>query len=324
METPVISVICPIYNMEVSLTTCITSILNQTFKDFELILIDDGSTDGSGKICDRFAATDNRVRAIHKLNAGVSAARQAGIELARGKYTIHVDPDDWIAPDMLENLYEKAAEEDADMVIADYYVNTETQETYEIQKPTALDPITVLHDLFYGLHGNCWNKLIRRECYSDYGIKFPADISFREDFCVIVQLLLHPVKIAYLNRAFYHYVRNSNPNSITEAVNPKKLHDQLVVIDHVRSYLNGAFPECLNILKADVACWLIESGFKTAHEVRHDFRDLLSLETFLKLPGNRRVKILLSFFFGKSATVWIHDRVSRIKTAIRSTCCKRI
>ena len=310
---PSISVISPIYNMERLLSKCIDSILAQTFNDFELILIDDGSTDRSGVICDKYATRDSRIKVIHKKNEGVSIARQLGIDFAQGEYTIHIDPDDWVEPKMLEELYKKAKSEHADMVICDYYVNRHDNQYHEVQKPTALDAETVLHDIFRGLHANCWNKLIRRSCYTEYDIRFPENLSYREDFCVITQLLLHPIKISYINQALYHYAQNPNQTSISFAKNEKTLHDQLTVVENVRSYLNGKYPECLNTLRADVACWLIESGFKDANEIRAEYSDLLNAGVIMSLPKNRRIKIFISFFLGKSVFHHIHHYISVIK-----------
>ena len=107
---PIISIIIPVYKAEGHLHRCVDSILAQSFTDFELLLVDDGSPDGSGKICDEYAAKDSRVKVLHKQNGGVSSARQTGIENATGEYTIHADPDDWIEPTMLEELYNKATE----------------------------------------------------------------------------------------------------------------------------------------------------------------------------------------------------------------------
>lgn len=105
----------------------------QTFNDFELILIDDGSTDRSGVICDGLCTTrDSRIKVIHKKNEGVSIARQLGIDFAQGEYAIHIDPDDWVEPKMLEELY-KAKSEHADMVICDYYVNRHDNQYHEVQ-----------------------------------------------------------------------------------------------------------------------------------------------------------------------------------------------
>ena len=117
---PSISIIVPVYKAEPYLHRCVDSLLAQTFTDFEVLLIDDGSPDRSGEICDDYARKDARVRVFHQENGGVSVARQRGLDEALGEYTIHADPDDWVEPDMLEALYRKAKEDDADMVICDF------------------------------------------------------------------------------------------------------------------------------------------------------------------------------------------------------------
>lgn len=121
-----------------------------------------------------------------------------------------------------------------------------------------------------------------------------------------------PIKIAYVNQAFT-IMSGLNQASIANAVNEKKFQDQLTVIDNIRSYLNGTYPECLNILRTDVACWLIETGFRIPSEVRHDFQDLLSPRVFLKLPKNRQIKIFVSFFLGRNIFVQLHGFISKIK-----------
>lgn len=211
---PKISVIVPVYKAEKYLRRCIDSLLAQTFTDFEVLLIDDGSPDNSGDICDEYAQTDNRVRAVHKENGGVSSARQCGIDNARGEYTIHADPDDWVEPTMLEELYHKAKEEKADMVICDFYLSKNNKDILVRQQPSLLDHVTVQCELFQQLHGSCCNKLVKRVCYSEFSIKFPTELSFCEDLFVNTSLLLHPIRVAYLSRAFYHYEQDINPNSI--------------------------------------------------------------------------------------------------------------
>lgn len=126
MNMPKISIIVPVYKAEKYLNRCVDSILAQTFTDFELLLIDDGSPDKSGEICDEYARKDSRVRVIHKENGGVSSARQRGLDESIGEYTIHADPDDWVEPTMLEELYNKANKEDADMVICDFFYEYKT------------------------------------------------------------------------------------------------------------------------------------------------------------------------------------------------------
>lgn len=214
--SPKVSIIVPVYKAEAYLHRCIDSLLNQTFQDYEILLIDDGSPDKSGEICDEYAKKDNRVRAFHKENGGVSSARQCGIDNALGEYIIHADPDDWVEPNMLEELYAKAKEEDADMVICDFYIEyiKSGKIEYINQKPSALDHDIVLKELFQQLHGSCWNKLVKRVCYNKYGVKFPIELSCNEDQYVIASLLINNIKVSYISKAFYHYTQDVNENSL--------------------------------------------------------------------------------------------------------------
>lgn len=206
-----ISVIVPIFKAESTLFRCLDSLKAQTFRDFEVLMIDDGSPDCCGKMIDDYAQKDSRFKAFHKQNGGVSSARQFGIDHAQGVYTIHADPDDWVEPTMLEDLYLKAQEENADMVICDFYENTYKGQKYVKQQPSALDHQTVLKELFQRLHGSCCNKLVKRTCYSEGNVRFPEGISRCEDQYVNSALLMNNIKVAYLPKAYYHYVRNDNP-----------------------------------------------------------------------------------------------------------------
>lgn len=210
MLSPKISIIIPIYNAEHSLPKMLNSILKQTFCDFEVLLINDGSTDSSGTICNNYTSEDKRFKVIHKKNAGVSAARQTGLENAQGEYIIHADADDWIEPTMLEELYNKAIKENADVVICDFYTNNGNIEKYVKQQPNGLDHISILHGLFQQLHGSCWNKLVSRICYNKYSIKFTAGINHCVDLLTWIQLYQYPIKTAYRPKAFYHYIMNDN------------------------------------------------------------------------------------------------------------------
>lgn len=205
MNMPRVSIIVPVYKAEAYLHRCVDSVLAQTFTDFELLLIDDGSPDRSGEICDEYAQKDSRIRVIHKTNGGVSSARQRGQDVACGKYTIHVDPDDWVEPTMLEELYQKAKDDNADMVICDYYTNEGSQQNYIKQEPTKLDNNVVLYELFQQLHGSCWNKLVKRACYIGKA-NFPKGINCCEDLIWCILVLKCKPKISYLGKAYYHYM----------------------------------------------------------------------------------------------------------------------
>ena len=265
-----VSIIVPVYKAEAYLHRCLDSILAQTFTNWELLLIDDGSPDRSGVICDEYASKDARIRVFHKENGGVSSARQKGQDEAQGEYTIHADPDDWVEPTMLEELYKKAKADDADMVICDYYMNDGKNQTYITQKPTVLDRKTVLGELlFQQLHGSCWNKLVRRACYSGYGICFPNNMNCWEDLYFNVKLLTNEgVKVGYLAKAFYHYDYTENPNSLVRKPNIRTVLSQKFFIDDLCSDLVTEFGEAFYKMKVQTKelAWRVgtmdESEFK--------------------------------------------------------------
>ena len=174
MKSPAISIIMPVYKAEKYVRRSLDSIMAQTFCDWEAVLIDDGSPDKSGDILDEYVNKDSRFHVIHKKNGGVSSARQLGLETAQGQYIIHVDPDDWVEPCMLEELYNKIVEDDADMVICDFIWNRPTGISISSQRPSAFDSKSIIMDLLSErLHGSCWNKLIRRDVIVNNHISFP-------------------------------------------------------------------------------------------------------------------------------------------------------
>lgn len=251
---PEISIIVPIYKAEAYLNRCIDSILSQTFKDFELLLIDDGSPDKSGEICDEYSKRDIRVRVIHKKNGGVSSARQLGIEQAKGNYTIHADPDDWIEPNMLRDMHEVIIREQADLVIADFWIEKPNKTEYCKQRPNSLNHIQILKDLFQQLHGSCCNKLIKSACYKKYDIRFPEKLNYCEDVIFWVQLLQHPLKITYLPNAYYYYDKIINKDSLTQVYSTNTLDQHMLFIDYLKKYLtNEQFLETCNIAVLNVA-----------------------------------------------------------------------
>lgn len=268
---PKISVIVPVYKAEKYLHQCVDSILSQTFHDFEVLLIDDGSPDLSGLICDEYSAKDSRVKVFHKINGGVSSARQCGIDNAIGEYTIHVDPDDWIEPNMLDELYKRAIELDADMVICDYYEEYNNQQLYCNQQPSNLNNETVLQELFTHLHGSCWNKLIRRFCYKNFNVKFPLDLSCNEDLYVCISLLINPIKIDYINKAYYHYTQYVNLNSLVRK--PKSYDERLFVMDKFCTlmYGNKYYDICYQYMATDLVYSVFCNMQYTSFEFKSKF-----------------------------------------------------
>lgn len=287
---PKISIIVPVYKAENYLHRCVDSLLAQTFSDFEVLLIDDGSPDRSGEICDEYAKKDNRIRVFHKENGGVSSARQCGIDNAEGEYTIHADPDDWVEATMLEELYAKAKEEDADMVICDFYVNYGNKQIYKKQKPSSLDHETVLKEMFQQLHGSCWNKLIRRSCYKDNNISFDLELSFCEDLYFHIQLLSNPIKITYLNRSFYHYVRDVNPNSIVRIYDEKIYLQDVYLFNRLKDIAqrHSCYKQCVSNFSYNLVFRAFRGNIFSSKEFKQKFG--IYANTLLKY---RNVNILI-------------------------------
>lgn len=246
-----ISVIVPVYLAEEYIIRCLESLRKQTMREFEVILVDDGSPDLSGKICEDYAAKDSRFRVIHKKNGGVSSARQVGIDNAIGEYVIHTDPDDWVEPDMLDTLYSMAKSGDYDVVICDFFQESKKTRSYKKQQPTITNNKAVFDDLISGkLHGACWNKLVRRSCFSRFNIKFPPNVIMWEDLFVNLNLFKESVSIAYLPEAFYHYDQSINPNSAILSYSHKKLSSQKFVIDWLFSHVKKK--DKLNFMKKSI------------------------------------------------------------------------
>lgn len=271
-NTPQISVICPVYQAENYIRRCIDSVLNQHHTDFELILVDDGSTDQSGAICDEYAEKDSRVRVIHQPNGGVCSARNRGVDEAKGEYSIHVDPDDWVEPDFLSALYEKAVSEGADVVFSDYYLQYHDRQFLQKQQPTALSHEVVVDDLLHRLHGSCWNKLLRRSIYTEHNIRFPEGLTIWEDLYFNVLVCSHEVKVAYVDRALYHYDFSSNTNSLVRRGNRKTLESQCWVVAHLADVVKD--PSQLDELKIMTKERAFFTEGTTANEVVELYREV--------------------------------------------------
>ena len=205
---PEISIIVPVYNAEKYLNRCVDSILVQTLEALELLLIDDGSNDKSGQICDDYASKDARVRVIHQQNAGVSAARNAGIAAANGEFIGFVDADDWIAPEMFRTLYGIAQGDDFQIVICDartaYSDGREEPDTI-VQLPESIDlnKETLTPKLLTELAGSVWRCIYRRELITAHEITFPVGVKFSEDRVFNLICLGFAEKIRYIKEPYY-------------------------------------------------------------------------------------------------------------------------
>ena len=216
---------------------CIDSLLTQTFTDYELLLIDDGSKDDSWSICQEYARKDARIGIYHKENGGLSDARNYGLSKAIGKYTIFADPDDWVSPEGLDRLYATAEREQADMTMCDLYREDEYSRHYVCQRPQSLQAAEVLKELFANIEGFTVNKLIRRDVYTRFDISYPKGIYGCEDQYTMAAILLHDIKIAYEPVAFYHYMYNSG--SLTRHYDERTYEVDMHVLEMFRTLLEG-------------------------------------------------------------------------------------
>ena len=284
MKRPAVSVIVPVYNAESFLSRCIESLLSQTLKDIEIILVDDGSTDSSKEVCERYAQEDNRIKVLSHPNAGVAATRKAGVEAATGTYSIHTDPDDWVEPTMLEELYSKAIQADADMVICDFMIDFADHSYIAAQKIRRYDSLYCLSRMMYGkIHGSLCNKLIRTELYCKYGVLFFCGINYCEDYLTCVQLFMNGVKVAYVPKPFYHYDQVVNNNSATRKYTKATLQTQFRFFEQLREILGNNPPKAIN---------------HTISVIAFDsyYNEILSSEEFAEIFGKYRKEFLKSKF----------------------------
>lgn len=246
---PAVSIIVPVYNAQQSIRRCVDSILNQEFVDFEAILVDDGSTDESGSICDEYAQRDSRIRVIHKPNTGVSDSRNIAIKAARGEYLQFMDSDDWITTDATSLFYKAAKEHGCDMVIADFYrvVGQRVSQKGDIdadevmtREEFASHMMENPADFYYGV---LWNKFFKKEIVEKYQLRMDKNISWCEDFMFNLEYIRHTESIYALGVPVYYYVKTkgslaSQGMNITKTIQMKRM-----VFSYYHKFYKAVFTE---------------------------------------------------------------------------------
>ena len=240
-----ISIITPVYNVENYIHRCIDSILGQTFSDFELILVDDGSPDDCGAICEEYAAKDGRIRVIHQENRGQAAARNRALDMARGEYIAFVDSDDWVHPQFLEILYRNAREKQADVSVCGHRKVTEAVPFQEVG--LAADVLSGGDFVRMGLTGQIqnrvwllWDKLFRAECFAD--IRMPEG-RINEDNATVYRVLYEAERVAFCDEALYFYFYNES-STVNQRFRRKHL-DWLLVPEEMIEYFSEKQDEVL-------------------------------------------------------------------------------
>ena len=268
----VISIIVPIYNIEKFLPCCIDSILAQTFSEWELILVDDGSKDTCGSICDEYATKDGRIRVIHKPNGGLASARNSGLAMASGEGVMHLDGDDWIEPEMLELLLRKGEETGADIVMGDFlFAYPDRDVPYRL--PDWDDCKTTSLNRYITSVWTCvWGGIHRRSLYEEHQLQSPQGVTCCEDFHLIVRLCYFARKVVNMHRPFYYY--RQQEGSVMHNLNKRTEQDeQWVYQDIIRFFKEqGVYDDyrksmCWRMLKATQELVLDKSTWKTFQEM---------------------------------------------------------
>lgn len=276
MSVPVISIIMPVFNAEQYLSECIESVLGQSYTDFELLIVDDGSTDGSAYICQRYAESDKRVVYMHKENGGVSSARNVGIKVARGTYLMFIDADDMLMPDALSLLHSHIADPNISLSIGTYLIEADNgsitfRESRKFCK--SLTPVDCANIMFldhlYGYQGYLWNKMFRKETIFRESILFDEDIALNEDrlFCVTYISKMTGNAVFFSTPVYHYYHRpNSAFHALDKKFSPKITQDFDASMKMLEILCLNSFPRRTQNLSRD--CVL-----RSYDMLRHHVRD---------------------------------------------------
>lgn len=322
-----ISVIVPVYNVEDYIHKCVDTIVNQTYKNLEIILVDDGSTDNSGKICDELAQTDSRIRVIHKKNGGLSDARNAGIEVAKGEYLGFVDSDDYIDLEMYSVLMKNLKDTGAALATCGRIFVTNGGEVPEIteNKPVCMSSDQAIKDLF--LYNSmvfhaAWDKLYKRELFSD--IKFPVGRLF-EDAAIMFRIFEKAGKITATKKQMYYYIQRQGSISNCKYNKNKIMHqfeNRINAVDYYRDKDREKcrFAKVWNLRTVELL-WAetYENDRETAKYLISETRRNFTF-SFLKYSGKKQIVKILSFCISPKLNLWLKKSgIGSVKNKLRSS-----
>ncbi|MCI6997389.1 MAG: glycosyltransferase [Eubacterium sp.] len=264
-----ISIVVPIYNVEQYLVECVNSLIHQTYKNIEIILVDDGSTDSSGAICDEYACKDERIRVIHKQNGGLSDARNVGIDIARGDYIGFVDSDDYVEHNMYEHLLLACKENLCDIAVCardNFDENGGHNIMFCVNEPVIYDDESAIEEILLNrnMDSAAWDKLYKRELF--VGIRYPIGV-LHEDLDVTSRVISKTSKIVQIPEILYKY-RIRNGSITKQGFKPKKM-DMLLQTEKLCEFVLEKYPKlawqsskfmCFNI--TNLLTLLLKTGKK--------------------------------------------------------------
>lgn len=292
---PLVSVVVPAYDVETFLSDCLESILSQTYRNWQCIVINDGSSDDSGGISDRFAQRDDRVKVIHQENQGVSAARNAGFESSAGAFVTFVDGDDWIHPNFLSTLVDVAQRHQADMVIGTRVMSGKSSADARKAKCQVWTSERAVATLLYPeIPLGVWNKLFRKDFLSASEIRFLDGYFMGEGLNFITHAASKAAKIVAVNHRLYWY-RRDNAASATSTLSLEKLENALSAIDNVERTLKPGSRKIRHAL------------------VYHRWMTEFEMYSLLLAASRREVRLIAgrpTFARGRSLKVFLTSRIS--------------
>ena len=302
---PKISIIVPVYKVEMYIHKCIDSVLAQTFTDFELILVDDGSPDNCGRICDEYAKKDSRIVVIHKENGGQSSARNVGLDIAKGDYVGFVDSDDWIEPDMYEILYNVCTEHDCDIANCSSTIYFKDRTIVNGGHPLTIhDRQEAMKTMLEGkLYDEClWTKLIKRNLLED--IRIPNGIMY-EDTAFTYKFMHRAKRVGCIGVAKYNYIKRDD-STMDRAIKNISI-DAPLIYEEMYTFINDNYPDLSDIVALKLAnrCMIVlnlminsdrfiiykDDYYRIAKNLSDKFSETIALKDY---PRNVKVLLLLN------------------------------
>lgn len=309
-----ISVIIPVYNVENYLRDCLDSVLYQTFEPYEIIVVDDGSTDGSGAVCDEYAGKDPRIRVVHGRNRGLSAARNTGIELASGDYFAFLDSDDQLHPDYLNILIQLIRRYDVDLAACDF-IKAEKPEKADSWGGDDRVEIRRGNDVLEKMNQNdvvvtvAWNKLYDRKFFKEYGLRYPEGKCY-EDMYLTPQILYCSRTMVLTGRKLYFY--RQRPDSITGSAFSLKKMDALESIEFRIRYFDELHRDALKYAEYESCIRKIRVLYRSMKDCGEDrYRSYMELlkrkaaeilqnrDVMLHISWKYRIKLAVFLIFGR-------------------------
>ena len=295
---PLVSVIIAVYRVEAYLRKCVSSVIDQSYKNLEILLIDDGSPDSCGNICDEYGKDDHRIVVIHKENGGVVSARKCGLNRATGQYTLFIDGDDWLESGLIEKMVTEAETNKADIVIDSYKIDYGNR----IEVERLMMPVGVYKDselpffrknvlsmgsfYHFGINPAVWNKLVKTELMRSIYINVPDELSLGEDFAVTMPYMSKTnCAVVIDSNYYYHYVQR--PDSMVKAFDSRLLNKIQILISYIEHInTNDDFWARLD----DYYTWLIFELLKNQAKVQGKKSDIeYAIRDVYSIPNVKRI-----------------------------------